>query len=110
MLVNPRLSVLAEIANRITPGQRILTLSSMRDESHDFSFSGMGGGALHALDNDAPDPARTLFEGYRSTKGAKSVRANSPAVLDKHDIFIRALTLALRDSWNGWSGQAYPLS
>ena len=95
MLVTPRLSVVAELANRIAPGQRVITLSSMRDESHDFSFSVMGGGVLYALDKDAPDPARTLFEGYRSTKGVKSIRANNPAVLDKHDIIIRVLTLAL---------------
>lgn len=106
MLVAPRLSVVAEIANWIAPGQRVVALSNMRDESHDFYFSGIGGGALYALDKDAPVPARTVFEGYRSTKRAKSIRANSPAIVDRCDIFIRALTLALERfmEWLEWPG------
>lgn len=93
MLVNSRLSVVAELANGITLGKRVITLSSMREGSHDFSFSGMGGRALYALDKNALVPIRTVFKGYRSTKGAKPIRSNSPAILDKCDIFIRALTL-----------------
>ena len=121
MVAAPLLNVVAELSSIVRSDTTVFSMSSKLSCSHNYSFSGMSGGAVYAIEGsekrEVQDeklfPVGIVSEGFPSTKQAidRNNEEATSAFLTQRDILIRVITLTpdIFDVWLEKSGDTLPV-